>query len=99
MKYDINTFVGSLIEEKGLTNLDDKVIDQMYKDLVSRVENRINAIIATNIPESSRDEFEKLIDSDATDEVVQNFCSEKIPDLQNLVATDLAKFQSIYLGK
>ena len=101
MEYDIQSFVERLLEEKGILylNLDELVLAEMRKDLVSRVENRINALIASNMPESAQAEFEKLIDSDVSDEDVQKFCSEKIPDLQSLIAADLVQFQSVYLGK
>jgi hypothetical protein len=54
MDYDIQSFVERLLEEKGILylNLDEPVLDEMRKDLVSRVENRINALIASNIPRS-----------------------------------------------
>jgi hypothetical protein len=98
MKYDISTFVDDLLEVKNLSDLDEQVLEQMKKDLQKRVENRINAVIATNIPEASREEFEKLIDSDASDEEVSKFCSDKIPNLQDLIATDLVRFRNVYVG-
>lgn len=98
MNYDINTFVDELIEAKNLVGIDGQVLDQMKKDLLDRVENRINAVIATNMPESAQDEFEKLVDSDSSDEEVTKFCSEKIPNLTELISTDLVQFRSVYLG-
>ncbi len=99
MKYDIPTFVDSLIEAKGLSYLDESVLAEMKNDLTTRIENRIHAIIASNIPESVHAEFEKLVASKASDEEVQKFCLEKVPNLQSLVAADMAEFQSVYLGK
>ena len=98
MKYDISTFVDELIEAKGLSGLNDEVVAQMKKDLTVRIENRIHAIIATNIPEESREEFDKLIDSTVSDEEVSKFCAEKIPNLQDLVAADLVQFKNVYIG-
>jgi hypothetical protein len=98
MNYDISTFVDNLIEAKGLTYLDEKILEQMKQDLIDRVENRINAVVASNIPESARAQFEKLLDSDSSDEDVTKFCAEKIPNLQELISVDLAQFQSVYLG-
>jgi len=98
MNYDINTFVDELIEAKNLVGIDGQVLDQMKKDLLDRVENRINAVIATNMPESAQDEFEKLVDSDSSDEEVTKFCSEKIPNLTELISADLVQFRSVYLG-
>lgn len=99
MKYDIPSFADSLIEAKGLSYLNESVLAEMRKDLITRVENRINAIIASNIPENVHAEFEKLVASEASDEEVQKFCIEKVPNLQSLVVADLAEFQNVYLGK
>jgi len=98
MKYDINTFAEGLLEAKGLSYLDEQVLDQMKDDLVTRIENRVNTVIATNMPEAAHAEFEKLVDSDASDDTVQKFCAEKIPNLVELVTVELARFQSVYLG-
>jgi predicted DNA-binding protein (UPF0278 family) len=98
MNYDINTFVDELIEAKNLAGVDAQILEQMKKDLLDRVENRINAVIATNMPESAQAEFEKLIDSDSSDEEVTKFCSDKIPNLTELVSADLVQFRGVYLG-
>lgn len=99
MKYDISTFVDSLLEAKNFLEVNPEVLEQMKKDLITRVENRINAVIATNIPEDTREEFEKLIGSSASDEDVSKFCLDKIPNLQELIAKDLAQFKSVYIGE
>ena len=98
MNYDISTFVDGLLEAKNLSDLDEQVLEQMKKDLETRVVNRINAVIATNIPEDSRQEFEKLIDSNASDEEVSKFCADKIPNLADLIAKDMVHFRSVYVG-
>lgn len=98
MKYDLDTFVNGLLEAKGLSYLDDAILAEMRKDLLSRIENRVHAIIASNMPEKYQAEFEALVDSEETDENVQKFCSEKIPNLAELVTIDLARFQDTYLG-
>lgn len=96
---NIDDFVEKLLQAKNLPTVNEAVRSEMKKDLSKRVVDRINAIIATHMPDDKLDEFEKLLDSKADDETVQNFCKEQIPDLQALITIELAKFQSIYLSK
>jgi fatty acid-binding protein DegV len=44
-------------------------------------------------------EFEKMMDEEKSDEELQKFVEEKIPDITALVAVDLAHFKDVYLGK
>ena len=96
---NIQGFVDNLIEEKGLSGLDENVLVEMKADLSKRVEDRINAIIVHNMPEASRAEFEKMVESAADDAEVQKFCLKNIPNLEPLITVELAKFQDIYLGR
>lgn len=98
MNYNISTFVDELVEAKDFGDVSQEVLEQIKKDLTARVENRIHALIATHIPDGAKEEFEKLIDSDASDEEVSHFCSDKIPDLQNLIVKEMSQFRSIYVG-
>ena len=97
--YNLNTFVESLIDEKGLSYLDDNMLTEMKNDLLNRIEDRLNMIIIKNMPEANIAEFEKMMDDNKSDEELQKFCEEKIPDLGSLVAVDLAHFREVYLGK
>ena len=96
---NLETFVDSLIEEKGFGDLDSLMLAEMKNDLLNRIEDRLNMIIVKNMPDIYVVEFEKLMDSEAKDEEVQKFCRENIPDLESLVAVELANFRDIYLGK
>lgn len=97
--YNLNTFVESLIEEKGLSYLDDLMLAEMKNDLLNRIEDRLNVVIVQNMPEANMAEFEKMMDDKASDEELQKFCEKNIPDLSSLVAIDLARFKDVYLGK
>ncbi len=97
--HNLNTFIESLIEEKGLGDLDSRMLAEMKNDLLNRIEDRLNMIIVQNMPEANIVEFERLMDENAKDEDVQKFCKEKIPDIEALIAVELARFREIYLGK
>lgn len=97
--HNLDTFVDSLVIEKGLGDLDPAVLAEMKNDLLNRIEDRLNMIIVENMPGVNVAEFEKMMDEEKSDEELQKFVEEKIPDISSLVAVDLAHFREVYLGK
>jgi len=96
---DLHMFVTRLVEEKKFPeDLGKEVIDQIKADLFSSVEDRVNAVIIHNLPEGKLEEFNKLLDSDIKDEEMQKFCLENIPDLPELIASELVVFRQTYLS-
>ncbi len=97
--HNLNTFVDSLVEDKGLNDIDPGVLVEMKNDLLNRIEDRLNMVIVKNMPEANIAEFDKMMDENKSDEEVQKYCEEKIPDLEALIAVEIARFRDIYLGK
>lgn len=96
---DLVAFVNRLVEEKKFPeDLEKEVIDQIKADLLSRVEDRVNAVIISNLSAEKLEEFNKLLDTDISNEDMQKFCSENIPELPQLIATELIVFKQSYLA-
>jgi len=96
---DLLAFVDRLIEEKKYpADLEKEVIDQIKSDLLKRVEDRVNMTIISNLSEDKLVEFNKMIDSNVSDEEMQKFCSNSIPNLSQLIATELIVFRQTYLS-
>ncbi len=96
---DLQVFVDRLVGEKKFPEeLEKEVLDEIKADLLSRVEDRINGVIISNLPEEKLEEFNKMLDSKASDEEVQGFCSKSIPNLAQLIATELVVFRNSYLS-
>jgi hypothetical protein len=93
----LELYVSKLIEEKNFQNITSEVVTQIKADLMTRVEDRINAVIIKNMPEEKNDEFDKMLDS-ASDEEIRVFCGENIPNLDELIAEELVRFRKIYLN-
>ncbi|OGZ01202.1 MAG: hypothetical protein A2946_01730 [Candidatus Liptonbacteria bacterium RIFCSPLOWO2_01_FULL_53_13] len=93
----IEKFVDLLVTEKGLGNLDPEVLAQVKRDLSSRAEDRVNAVILSKMPPENLEAFEKLLD-DGSAEDVQAFCAKNIPDLDQVVAAELLAFRTTYLA-
>jgi hypothetical protein len=95
---DLQSFIDKLVSEKReFEGLEPDVVKQIKLDLLGRLEDRINGAIVANIPEDKISQFEKLTES-GTDEEVQAFCEENIPDLAQLIASELIVFKQSYLG-
>ena len=97
MALGLEDFVGKLVEEKGLGHLDPEVLTQLKKDLLGRLEDRVNAIVLAKMPPEKLEEFEKLVDA-GNEEKIQVFCSENIPNLDQSIAAELLAFRQTYLG-
>jgi len=96
---DLNMFVDRLIEEKKFPeDLEKEVIDQIKADLLSKVEDRINAVMIANLAPEKLEEFSGMLDKNITDEEMQKFCTENIPDLPQLIATELIVLKNSYLS-
>jgi hypothetical protein len=96
---DLEMFVDRLMEEKKFPeDLEKEVMDQIKADLLSRVEDRINAVIIANLAPEKLEEFSKMLDSNIADEEMQKFCSDNIPDLPQLIATELIVLKNSYLS-
>lgn len=93
----LQVFIEGLIKEKGLEDLDPEILTQLKEDLQKRLENIINATILENLPSEKLPEFEKLLDSGADDEMIQSFCRENIPNLDEVIAKALLDFRRSYL--
>ena len=96
---DLQMFVDRLVEEKKFPEtLDKEVLEQIKKDLLVRVEERIHAVIINNLSDEKLEEFSKKLDADISDEEMQNFCATNIPNLAQILASELVVFRDTYLG-
>jgi len=93
----MNDFINKLVVEAGMDkDVDEEVLAQLKNDLKNRLEDRINAAILSQIPENKLEEFEKLIDT-GNEETTQAFCSENIPNLNELIASEFMGFRNRYI--
>ncbi len=94
---NLEKFVDELVEQKGFGQKDPEVLEQIKLDLLDRVEDRINAMIMTQLPSTALSDFEEKLDT-GTDEEIQTFVRSHIPDLKERVAFELVSFKNMYLS-
>ncbi len=96
---NLESFVDRLYEEKNFPqNLEAEVVKQIKDDLLEQVEDRINALIINNLSEENLEEFNQKIDQEVSDQEMQKFFNENIPDLAQLIAAELIVFKQTYLS-
>jgi hypothetical protein len=95
---DLDSFVSKLLEEKGLADVDKAVYKELHSDLMSRLEDIINATIVEKLPPSKLEEFEKLLDNGANSNQFQEFIKKHIPNIDAVLGTALITFRERYLG-
>ncbi|MDO8584133.1 MAG: DUF5663 domain-containing protein [bacterium] len=98
--YSIQTlgdFVGQLLEKKGLTNVAPDVLAELRKDLEDRLEQRINAALVAALPPDKLEEFDDLLETAGTP-AIQAYCQENIPNMDQVVADELIRFEMSYLN-
>ncbi|OHA01526.1 MAG: hypothetical protein A3H71_03265 [Candidatus Sungbacteria bacterium RIFCSPLOWO2_02_FULL_48_13b] len=93
----LDAYVGRLLEEKGIKDVGDEVLEQLKKDLRDRVEDRINAATLEHMPPQNLEEFESLLDS-GDDNKLQAFIREHVADLDQVIAGALVQFRNVYLN-
>lgn len=94
---NLDEFIDQLVEEKGFDTKDPEVITQIKADLMSRLEDRINAMILRNMPEDLLSEFEQIMVSNKEGEV-EAFVQKNIPDMEEKLVTELLTFKNVYLS-
>ncbi len=94
----MNQFIDNLVKETGMDKkLEESTLIGLKKDLTERLENRIKAMILSQVIEDKLGEFEKLIDSgDAT--LTQKFCNENIANFPELLAAEFLNFRNRYIA-
>ncbi|TSA43749.1 hypothetical protein D4R49_02365 [bacterium] len=94
---DLKLFTGRLMAEKGLEGLDNDVRTEVHADLLSRVEDRINASLLALLPPDKSHEFEQVLDT-GDEKKIQEFISISIPNANEVVAEALMAFRQTYLN-
>lgn len=95
--HNLEEFIDRIVAEKGFDTKDPEVLAQIKADLLGRLEDRINAMILSELPQDKLEEFEKMLDA-GNGEAINNFLKENISDAEQKLATVMLEFKSIYLA-
>lgn len=94
----LDLFIDKLVTDAEMDkDLEESTVVGLKKDLKERLENRIKAMILSQIPEDKLSDFEKILDSGDA-ETTQNFCNENIANFPELLAAELLNFRNRYVA-
>lgn len=95
--HNIEEFVDRLVQDKNFDTKDPEVLAQIKADLMTRIGDRIDAMIMSNIPPEKMGEFGEVLNSD--DEAkITTYIREQIPDIEEKTAGVLLSFRTTYIS-
>jgi hypothetical protein len=89
-------FIDKLLEQKGIEGVDEEIKQQLRRDLLGRLENKINRAIIEALSSEQLAKFEHLIDTNQIDKL-QGFLVEQGVNVNGIVARCMSEFQASYL--
>jgi hypothetical protein len=94
----VNDFLEALLDEAGMDTMSVEVREQMLKDLHARLQDRFFGDVVINLSESDLTEFRTMTDSGASQEKLEKFIEEHIPNAPEVFAKSMMTFRNDYLG-
>ena len=96
---NLDIFVNQIIDEKGLTGLNEDTRKTVVNELKSALVEQINRAILINLPDEKLDELNNLMDQDGFgDADMQKFIAESGVDVNKITAETMLQFKAFYLG-
>lgn len=96
---ETRSFLESLLEDSDINKLDPQIKEEIIQELFDRLNNYINLVIINNIDPLYIDEFNKISKSNASQEKIEKFLLEKMPNAKQVFAQAFANFRDLYMQK
>jgi len=91
------SFVENLIKEKNDSSIKPEQLPQVKAALLMELNEMINTRMVTLLPEVSQRQLDAMFERKASDEELDKFFVEKIPNLSAEIASVLLDFRGAYL--
>lgn len=95
----IDEFIENLIDASNYTDLLPTVRKEIKADLLRRLDEFVLAKMIAKFSDEDIKKFEDLLDKKASDEEIQNFGPEHIPQFTDFLTNTLVEFRQVYLGE
>lgn len=96
---DMRTYITNLLNDAGISNLDEELREAMIKEVYERLDQYITSVIVEHMQPEHVDEFIRMNEEKKPQEEVQKFLLEKIPNAQEVMTKAFTDFRELYLGK
>lgn len=95
---EVRNFLEGILTDAGMTTLDDQMREEMIKELYARLDNYITSAIVDKLPPEDTEAFIRLNEEKKSQEEIQQFLQDKLPNAQEVFALTFAQFRELYLG-
>lgn len=93
----ILSFIDDLIRDKNDSTITPGNVSQVREMLLEEVNNAINTHLVNLLSEPGQIQLDQLLDKDPSDDELNQFFLQKIPNLEIEIAAALLNFRSAYL--
>jgi len=94
---EVRSFLEGMLLDANMT-LDDETREEMIKELYARLDNYLVTVIVDNLPPEHLDDFIKLNEEKRTQEEINQFLQDKMPNAKEVFARAFVDFREMYLG-
>ena len=95
----VSQFMDSLLEERGIPDLDDETRETLKRDMIDRLMTQIDTAMINALPEDKLNEFNQRInDPDFTNDDATQFFVDAGLDVQKIALQTMIEFRMLYLG-
>lgn len=95
---NIDTFLTTLIDQRGYANETPEIKNAIHKDLKQRLDTFLITNIVSSLSEEDLASFEKLLETEAPVDQLKQFAADHIPDYTTFLTSALLTFQDAYLS-
>ena len=95
---EVRTFLEGLLQDAGMTTLDDQMREEMVKELYARLDSYITSVIVDNLPAEYLDAFIKMNEEKKPKAEIEQFLKEKMSNATEVLAKAFADFRGLYLS-
>src|SRR3989344_5549520 len=81
---EIRNFLETLLQDAGMTSLDDQMHEEMIKELYIRLDNFITSTIINNLPPEHLEEFIKANQEKKPLAEIEQFLKDKMPNVHEV---------------
>ena len=96
---EMRTYILSLLADAGITDIDEGLREDMVNEIFVRLDKYIISVIIDNMDTADVETFIQMNEDKKSQEEVQKFILEKIPNAQEVMTKAFVDFRQLYLGK
>ena len=96
---NLDVFINQLIDEKGLTGLDEETRKTVVDELKSSLTEQVNRAVLMELPDEKLDELDNMMNEGPVDEAtLQAFLVDSGLDVNKIATETMIAFKAFYLG-